>query len=256
MKKTLLAILLLFCFENARAQVAIGLKAGLNSASIIGQNEGPNHGGYPYPGGSPDTGGGIIMPGGPNMGSRLSNYDREYRLGFHAGVMANINIKAARGLALQPELLYSTKGYVVDHRTTNGNQTTKVEEISRMKYLDLPLMAQFQTGLFYLEAGPQASVLLNQETRGFRVTTETDASAGGPLTHTSTSSFTYKGREGYKFLDMGYGLGLGIKFPNNIFSCGLRYSHSLNTIFNDGKTNGRTSLLQLSLSGKLASFGG
>jgi hypothetical protein len=48
MKKTLLAILLLLCFKNSQAQVAVGLKAGLNSANITGtMSSGPNNGGLP-----------------------------------------------------------------------------------------------------------------------------------------------------------------------------------------------------------------
>jgi hypothetical protein len=184
----------------------------------------------------------------------LDNYDRAYKLGFHAGVFANIQV--ARNLALQPELLYSTKGFVVDHKTATGNQTTKAEVNSRMNYLDLPLLVQVHTGVFYLEAGPQASLLLNQHTRGYSVTTQTNSVEGIQFTSTSTSGSTSRSREGYKSLDMGYGVGLGIKFPNDIFSCGLRYSNSLTTILKDAKTDARTSLLQLALSAKLASFDG
>jgi hypothetical protein len=247
MKKLLLAGLLFMGFESAQGQVAVGLKAGLNSANITGtMDAGPNNGG------GPSTGGGLIWAGRSRMFAWLNNYDREYKLGFHAGVFANIQV--AQGLALQPELLYSTKGFVVDQKTSTNNQTTKTEVNSRMKYLDLPLLVQLQTGAFYLEAGPQASLLLNQHTRGYSVTTQ--AGPSGKASQISGWSNTHKGREGYKTVDLGYGLGLGINFPNNIFSCGLRYSNSLSTILKDAKTDARTSLLQLALTAKLASFGG
>jgi hypothetical protein len=157
-------------------------------------------------------------------------------------------------LALQPELLYSTKGYIVDHEAATGNQTTKAEVTSRLNYLDLPLLVQFQRGLFYLEAGPQASVLLNQKSRGAGITTRNNSSGEG--SQVSTWSVTSSNREGYKPLDLGYGAGLGIKFPNNIFSCGLRYSNSLRTIMKYAEADARTSLLQLTLAAKVTSFGG
>jgi Outer membrane protein beta-barrel domain len=220
MKKLLLAGLLLLGFESAHAQFSAGLKAGLNYANISG-----------------------------NMGTN-QNFDRDRKLGFNAGVVANI--KAIRSLAIQPELLFSTKGYEVDQTTTNGDLTTKTEVNSRMKYLDLPVMIQLQQGQFYLEAGPQASFLLKQETRTHQVTTESGLLSDEVVQDQTTTS-TDKGA--YKTPDMGYAAGLGFRSSNNMVSFGLRYSHSLGTIFKDNNTDARTSLLQVSITSNLPFFG-
>jgi hypothetical protein len=220
MKKLFLAALLLLGVESAQAQFTAGLKAGLNYANITG-----------------------------DMGTD-QNFDRDRKLGFNAGVVAHI--KAIRGLALQPELLFSTKGYEVDQTTTNGDYTTKTEVNSRMKYLDLPFMIQLQTGQFYLEAGPQASFLLKQQTRTHQVTTESGLVSEEVVQDQKTST---SGRDAYKKPDMGYAAGLGFRSANNMVSFGLRYSHSLGSIFKDSNTDARTSLLQLSVTSNLPFFG-
>ena len=115
-------------------------------------------------------------------------------------------------------------------------------------------MGQFQTGLFNLEAGPQASVLLKQKTWGTGTTTRNPSS--GETSTVSIWTVSHRNKEGYKSLDMGYALGIGIRFPNDIFSCGLRYSNSLGTILKYSNTDARTSLLQFTLGAKLATFGG
>lgn len=220
MKKLFLAGLLLLGFESAQAQFTAGLKAGLNYANITG-----------------------------NMGDG-QNFDRDRKLGFHAGVVANI--KAIGSLALQPELLFSTKGYEVDQTTTHGDFTTKTEVNSRMKYLDLPVMIQLQTGQFYLEAGPQASFLVKQNTRTRQVTTERELLSEEIVEDKTTY---YTDRKAFKTPDMGYAAGLGFRSSDNRMSFGLRYSHSLGSIFKDNKTDARTSLLQIAITSNLPFFG-
>jgi hypothetical protein len=72
--------------------------------------------------------------------------------GFHAGVFANFS---AILLQIQPELLFSQRGYEVE----NGNDL-------RMNYIDLPVLLKVKVLPFItLDAGPQYSYLLNtQET--------------------------------------------------------------------------------------------
>lgn len=220
MKKLLLAGVLLLGVESAQAQFSAGLKAGLNYANIMG-----------------------------NPGA-AQNFDRDRKLGFNAGVVANI--KAVRSLAIQPELLFSTKGYEVDQTSTSGDFTTKTEVNSRMKYLDLPVMIQVQQGQFYLEAGPQASFLLKEQTRTHQVVTEKDLLSEQVVKDEKTSTSS---TDSYKVPDMGYAAGLGFRSSNNMVSFGLRYSHSMGSIFKDSKTDARTSLLQVSITSNLPFFG-
>lgn len=68
--------------------------------------------------------------------------------GFHAGVFANFS---AILLQIQPELLFSQKGYEVE----NGNDL-------RMNYIDIPVVLKVKVFPFVtVDAGPQYSYLIN-----------------------------------------------------------------------------------------------
>jgi hypothetical protein len=142
----------------------------------------------------------------------------------------------------------------VDQTTTENNYTTQIKGNSRIKYLDVPLMIQLQTGQFYLEAGPQASFLLSQRTSFHQTTTRRDLL--GQEVDVADSKVTFSDTGNFKKTDMGYAAGLGFRSPNNMVSFGLRYSHGLSSIYKDKATDARTSLLQVSITSNLPFFGG
>ncbi|MBL0745111.1 porin family protein [Chryseolinea lacunae] len=81
--------------------------------------------------------------------------DENARYGFNAGVYGQI--LSTESFAIQPELLYSTKGSKVEYGQF-VNQTVKYN----LNYLDLPVLAVFKLGdAAEIHLGPYASYLLN-----------------------------------------------------------------------------------------------
>ncbi|WP_151089282.1 porin family protein [Hymenobacter baengnokdamensis] len=173
MKKSIITLLALVLGLSTAAQaqyrgrggnVSLGIKAGAALTSFVGK----------------DT----QTPGGN------SGYD--YRLGFQAGVFANIGF--SKLFAFQPELLYSQKGAsvrdVVDMRT-------------RLNYLDVPLAFHVNTDGFFFEAGPQVGFLLAAKNE--------------------SGSTSVDVKDAYKQVDFGYLAGLGYQLKHGL-GIGLRYN--------------------------------
>ena len=165
MKKTILVATLLFsALTTIQAQsVKLGLKAGLNYAN--------------------QTGAAITING--------QNYKTGALSSYHAGLVAELNL--FKGLAVQPELLYSTQG--ATYKNALGDITNKVG------YLAIPVMIKIGLSKsISLELGPQASFLLSEK----------DNVA---LSKSNTFDFSVAGGLGLKvtksiFLQARYGLGL------------------------------------------------
>lgn len=129
--------------------------------------------------------------------AQLSSASNAYRLGFHAGVLAEV--KVTDTFSVQPELLYSQKG--AKNKLVNEIYTV-------FSYLDLPIMVKArlgETGVF-LEGGPQFGYL-------FR----------------ATSTFmdnSYKVRNNYEKVDVGYAAGLGYQLASGPL-LGFRFNGGL-----------------------------
>ena len=165
MKKTILVAALLFsALTTIQAQsVKLGLKAGLNYANQTGTN----------------------------LTVDSENYKKEAISSYHAGLVAEINL--FEGLALQPELLYSTQG---------AKYKTALEDITNeVGYLSIPVMIKINLSKsISLELGPQASFLLSEKDNF-------------DLYNSNTFDFAVAGGLGLKvtksiFLQARYGLGL------------------------------------------------
>lgn len=113
-KVTLIAILCLITSISFSQGISYGIKGGYNYSTVRANNQ-----------------------------SLISGQN-----GFHAGVFANIS---AIILQVQPELLFSQKGYQVE----NGNDL-------RLNYIDIPLLLKVKVLPFVtVDAGPQYSYLIN-----------------------------------------------------------------------------------------------
>ena len=165
MKKTILIATLFFsALTTIQAQsVKLGIKAGLNYAN--------------------QTGTAITV--------NSKNYQTEAISSYHAGLVAEINL--FEGLALQPELLYSTQG---------AKYKTALEDITNeVGYLSIPVMIKINLSKsISLELGPQASFLLSEKDNF-------------DLYNSNTFDFAVAGGLGLKvtksiFLQARYGLGL------------------------------------------------
>ena len=182
MKKILLfAAILLSASAVVQAQsIKLGLKAGLNYAN--------------------QTGAAITV--------NSKNFQKEAISSYHAGLVAEINL--FEGLALQPELLYSTQG---------AKYKTALEDITnKVGYLAIPVMIKIGLSKsISLELGPQASFLLSGK-----------------------DQFVVKDPSTFDFAVAG---GLGLKVTKSIF-LQARYGLGLTELSKDAQT--KNSVVQVS----------
>jgi len=165
MKKTILVAALLFsAITIVQAQsIKLGIKAGINYANQTGTT--------------------III--------NSKNYKTGALSSYHAGLVAELRL--FKGLAVQPELLYSTQG--ATYKNALGDITNKVG------YLAIPVMIKIGLSKsISLELGPQASFLLSEKDNV-------------NLSKSNTFDFAVAGGLGLKvtksiFLQARYGLGL------------------------------------------------
>jgi len=129
--------------------------------------------------------------------AQLSSASNAYRLGFHAGVLAEV--KVTDKFSVQPELLYSQKG-------AKNKLVSEIYDV--FSYLDLPIVVKARLGEtgFFLEGGPQFGYLL-RATSTFR-------------------NYSYNVRDSYEKVDVGYAAGLGYQLASGPL-LGFRFNGGL-----------------------------
>ncbi|MDQ3289844.1 MAG: PorT family protein [Bacteroidota bacterium] len=187
MKKLLLLVSALFLISVVQAQnLNIGLKLGGNLASLR------------------QTG---------------SNSDISYKLKFHGGLLFNFGL--SNFLSVQPELVYSQKGFEYKNARTSAE--------GKVNYIDVPLLLKINSGSLFFEGGPQVSFLASSKLKTGN--TETD-----------TKNWT-------KSTAFGIAAGLGFQSSQGVF-VSLRYltdvSKSYARVLNQ-PTDARNLVFQLSL---------
>ncbi|AKQ47353.1 hypothetical protein TH63_19590 [Rufibacter radiotolerans] len=208
MKKIVLfvAAALSFSFANAQSGPRIGLKAGANYSNLSG----------------------------------AENQDiYDYKLGFVGGLTGNFSLSGDNFLSVQPELLFSQRGYQYrDEEYTIGNTTYKSKGDINYNYLDLPVMLRINTGGLFFEGGPQVSYLL-----GIKDNTETK------INNQDYDQSRRVSKDDLAELEIGYAAGLGYQMENGL-SLGLRYTGGINKLAKEGNdelTNARSQAFQLTL---------
>lgn len=165
---------------SAQNRVRTGIKGGLNASSLFYDSQG------------------------------VSN--KNERIGFHAGVFTQI--PAGEFFAIQPELLYTTKGAAADYNIVGftGQNTFK------LNYAELPVLATFKLGqAVELQAGPYVSYLLNSD-----LTSNGDFGTGRGAIN----------RDNFNKVDYGIAGGLNVYFGKAFI--GARYEQGLQKIVNSG----------------------
>lgn len=166
----------------------------------------------------------------------------ENRYGVHGGLMLNVGLVGDGFLSVQPEVLFSQKGYQYadDEFTILGqNYTYKGEQ--RYNYIDVPVLLKINAGGLFFEAGPQYSYLLSvkdDSERTLNGTTYTKVQNDVDLDDVNRN-------------EIGYAAGLGYQSPIGLL-LGLRYNGSFTDFGKDGYRdnelrNARNSVFQLSL---------
>ncbi len=169
---------------------------------------------------------------GIKAGASLTNFaDRgsfKNKLGFNGGFVANLPVSDV--FSIQPELLYSMKGYKFSADDGFG---TQVDGRKTLHYIDVPVLARINAGGLFFEAGPQFGYLVAAK---FAQDGSANFPAGG-----------YSVRRDYKALDFGYAAGLGYQLPAGP-GIGLRYNGGIRKINeSSGGQSVRNSAFQLYL---------
>lgn len=164
----------------AQGRTRVGVKGGLNASSLFYDSQGATN--------------------------------KNERIGFHVGLFAQAPV--GEFFAIQPELLYMTKGASADYNFVgfNGKNTFK------LNYAELPVLATFKLGqAVELQAGPYVAYLLNSN-----INSNGDFGSG-------TSAIN---RDNFNKVDYGVAGGLNIYFGKAFI--GARYEQGLQQIANSG----------------------
>lgn len=91
-------------------------------------------------------------------GANLANLvgddaDGDMKIGFNAGALAKISI--SESFSIQPELVFSAQGTKEDA----GDDDLK----TNLGYINLPILAQYNTSGFTIETGPQVGFLISKK---------------------------------------------------------------------------------------------
>ena len=164
-----------------------------------------------------------------NLSGKLDNNDLyKNKFGFVGGLLANVSILPDNFLSIQPEVLYSQKGFkYADNTITVANQQYKYEGKSTYNYIDVPVLLKVNAGGIFFEAGPQYSYLLNvrdKTKQSLNGADFVDYKADRNLSNARRSEF-------------GYVAGLGFQATNG-FMFDVRYNGAFTDFAKDGYQNG------------------
>jgi hypothetical protein len=136
--------------------------------------------------------------------------DNNVLVGFNAGIFAKLPITAS--LAIQPELLYSTKGSQLKYNNAFVNGTSTF----RLNYIELPILLVINlTHNFNIHAGPYVAYLV-------------DGKATNDAQGTLFDIQNNLSNEDYNKFDTGLSVGVGFDTDNLGF--GVRYNYGLQKV--------------------------
>lgn len=170
-----------------------------------------------------------------NLYSKDTN-DDTVLYGFNAGAYATLPISDF--IAIQPEILYSTKGAKLEYNST----VTSGEMKFKLDYIEIPLLIRVNiTRNFNIHAGGYAAYLVRS-----KITGKGTLDLNNNVNTTDLNQF-----------DAGLATGIGIDF--NTVSLGVRYNYGLATVgkeraiagttytFPDAKNNNLTTYISFKL---------
>ncbi|WPO77206.1 porin family protein [Flavobacterium sp. KACC 22761] len=159
------------------------------------------------------------VKGGFNMSNLYNNNadDENILYGFNAGVYATLPISDF--IAIQPEILYTTKGAELEYNNAFVSGTGKF----KLNYIEVPLLVRVNvTKNFNIHAGGYASYLV-----GSKVSGDGDFNFDQEIDTDDLNKF-----------DAGLAAGIGVDFSP--ISIGLRYNYGLTTIGKERTIAGTT----------------
>ncbi len=188
-----------------------------------------------------------------NLAGDLQDEDNfQNKLGFVGGLTYNIPLSSDNFVSIQPELLFSQKGYKrADYTVSNPTtgQQIRYEGKVNYSYLDLPVLFKINAGPVFFEAGPQFSYLL-----GIKDNTEaTDVATGVDF-----ESYQTVNKDALAEFEVGYAAGVGVQIPMGL-TLNIRYNGSVSALAKDDNgdelANARNSVYQATIGFKLPTGG-
>lgn len=145
--------------------------------------------------------------------------DENLKLGVMGGIFAKIPV--TRGLSIQPELLYSSKGSKLKYNNILGAGEYRFN----LNYVELPVVAVINIAKnFNLHGGGYFGYMATANIK--------DMDDEG-----NTNSITELNAEDFNRFDYGLAAGLGVDAQN--FTIGVRYNYGLNKIGDDSTLAGQ-----------------
>lgn len=160
--------------------------------------------------------------------------DHENRLGFHAGLTADINI--VRSFSVNTGVMYIQKGWKTDYSDNRGS----VEKKDNASYLEIPIQASYRVNLsdqvqFQLNIGPYFAFGLSGKQK---------------VTNTFPNGDNYEidsfdSDEGCKKFDCGIALGAAVTYMH--FYAGISYERGLTNVSNVANSNFQNGCIAVTL---------
>ncbi|RAK66646.1 porin family protein [Hymenobacter edaphi] len=166
-----------------------------------------------------------------NIAGDVADEDRfENKFGFHGGLLLNADLTGDGFFSIQPELLYSQKGFKnSDFEFNFGSSKYKRTGSVNYNYLDLPILAKINADGLFFELGPQFSYLLNIKDK-----TKVESSIPGIPSYDVTAA---QKLDDVNRFELGYAAGLGYQADSGPM-IGLRYNGAFTDFAKDAYQNG------------------
>jgi len=160
--------------------------------------------------------------------SSLSDYKESVK-GIHAGVSFQAGITSK--FSLVSELYYIRKG----GELTANNPLTNQNTILRLNAFELPVLARFHFGKFYMNAGPSIAYNFSGKRK---------------IDDVSTAVSFNNSTDGFKRLDAGVQIGAGYMFPikQKRLALDIRYCYGLTNISQDQEMHNRGLIISVHFS--------
>jgi hypothetical protein len=107
----------------------------------------------------------IGIKGGANVGKvDGKSFSHEFKYGYHAGAFAEIGL--GKKFSLQPEVVFNQYATSLDsnYKSIYENVINSSQSHVKLNYLSIPILLDYKLlGPVHIQAGPQFSVLMNQD---------------------------------------------------------------------------------------------
>jgi hypothetical protein len=191
MNVLLIIFICVCCLGESYAQALAGPKLALNFANVIGNGGGQSN---------------------------------KFKFGYSAGFFLRVDLNETVGL--QPEILYSTRGY--KKSTSFGNLSNDTSIVNSFSYIDFPFLLDIAIGdAAFINVGTQIGFIIDARQKG----TVTFVSNGNVQTQKIDTSNIL----GIRTMEYALALGGGYKF-NFPMAVSLRFVYGFTNLYEENKT--------------------